>query len=113
MHKKLLGVTVTGVALLSLAMTAQAKTIHYAKLNHINLHDNTTSKYVTGTATKGSTVKISRYKVIFALGKTDNTGHFRLRLQHQINRRHRYRITVSKKGYQTTVGRTMVKNYID
>lgn len=100
MDKKLVVMTIaTGLTLTS-GVVAQAST-KKASVNPVT--PTVKSTYFKGTATKKATIKLSRYKTIYAYGKVTNKGKYTLKLKHKIHAGWKYRVTVAKKGYKTTL----------
>lgn len=60
-------------------------------------------KYVTGKVTPGSKVTISRYSKIYASGKANKAGIFKLKSKYVIKGNWHYRATSIKKGYKTKI----------
>ena len=102
-------VLVTAATLLTIAGTttsASAKTKSTGvKINTVK----SSAKTVTGKATPGAKVTVTRYKVTYATGKANKTGVFKLKLNHAVTANWHYRVTATKKGYKTTVKHFGVK----
>lgn len=58
--------------------------------------------HISGKATKGATIKISRYSTVYAYGTATKRGNFSFKLKHNLIGGSHVRITVAKKGYKTT-----------
>ncbi|WP_461243024.1 hypothetical protein [Secundilactobacillus muriivasis] len=98
MNKKLVVMAIaTGLTLTS-NVVAQAST---KKASVKPVTPTVKSTYFKGTATKKATIKLSRYKTIYAYGKVTSKGKYSLKLKHKIHAGWKYRVTVAKKGYQS------------
>lgn len=73
-----------------------------AKVKHLKLKVKpayTTSKSISGTATKKTTVKISRYKVNYGSAKVRSNGTFKIKLKHKLRTGWSCRVTDTLKKH--------------
>lgn len=84
------------VASLGMASSAQARSTKQAKASLY--HFTEAAHYVTGKATPGATVKVSRQKFVYAVGKARHNGRLRLKLRDQLSAKWHYTVTVTKRG---------------
>lgn len=61
------------------------------------------SKTVRGIAPKYSTVTVSRYKTVYAKGKTNKQGKFNIKLRHKLSANWKYRVTIKTTGKKAVV----------
>lgn len=59
------------------------------------------SKVLTGKATPGAKVKVTRYKILYGSGTVNKKGRVRVSLKYKLKVGAHYRVTVSKKGYHS------------
>ncbi|WP_054735451.1 hypothetical protein [Lentilactobacillus parafarraginis] len=84
------------VASLGMASSAQARSTKQAKASLY--HFTEAAHYITGKATPGATVKVSRQKFVYAVGKARHNGRLRLKLRDQLSAKWHYTVTVTKRG---------------
>lgn len=84
------------VASLGMASSAQARSTKQAKASLY--HFTEAAHYITGKATPGATVKVSRQKFVYAVGKARHNGRLRLKLRDRLSAKWHYTVTVTKRG---------------
>lgn len=93
------GSIILATGLIALCVGAQGAS---AKVNNLKLKIRpaySTAKTVTGTASKKTTVQVTRYKVNYGAAKVRSNGKFTVRLKHKLHAGWSYRVTVIQKGY--------------
>jgi hypothetical protein len=105
MNKYVLSALVVPVALMG-AVTAQAKTtLLKATVNQAK----SGTKVVSGKATWGAKVKISRAGVTYGVAKANKHGHFVMKLKRAVKGGWTYKVTVTKAGFKVKSGHFKVK----
>ncbi|MCP9333621.1 Ig-like domain-containing protein [Lentilactobacillus hilgardii] len=105
MNKYVLSALVVPVALMG-AVTAQAKTtLLKATVNQAK----SGTKVVSGKATRGAKIKISRAGVTYGVAKTNKHGHFVMKLKRAVKGGWTYKVTVTKAGFKVKSGYFKVK----
>lgn len=105
MNKYVLSALVVPVALMG-AVTAQAKTtLLKATVNQAK----SGTKVVSGKATRGAKIKISRAGVTYGVAKANKHGHFVMKLKRAVKGGWTYKVTVTKAGFKVKSGHFKVK----
>lgn len=99
MNKKIVVMAIAAGLTLTSSVVVQAST---KKVSVKPIIPTAKSTYFKGVASKGATIKLSRYKTVYAYGKVTNKGNYSLKLKHKIHAGWKYRVTAAKKGYKTT-----------
>jgi hypothetical protein len=99
MNRKVVTVVITAGLALSGSLVVQAS-IKKASVKPIT--PTVKSTRFKGTSTKKATIKLSRYKTVYAYGKATSKGKFSLKLKHRMHTGWKYRVTVAERGYKTT-----------
>ncbi|WP_260152067.1 hypothetical protein [Lentilactobacillus hilgardii] len=105
MNKYVLSALVVPVALVG-AVTAQAKTtLLKATVNQAK----SGTKVVSGKATRGAKIKISRAGVTYGVAKANKHGHFVMKLKRAVKGGWTYKVTVTKAGFKVKSDHFKVK----
>ncbi|MGP3640880.1 Ig-like domain-containing protein [Lentilactobacillus hilgardii] len=105
MNKYVLSALVVPVALMG-AVTAQAKTtLLKATVNQAK----SGTKVVSGKATRGAKIKISRAGVTYGVAKANKHGHFVMKLKRAVKGGWTYKVTVTKAGFKVKSDHFKVK----
>ncbi|MCV3739684.1 Ig-like domain-containing protein [Lentilactobacillus hilgardii] len=105
MNRYVLSALVVPVALMG-AVTAQAKT---ALLKATVNQAKSGTKVVSGKATRGAKIKISRAGVTYGVAKANKHGHFVMKLKRAVKGGWTYKVTVTKAGFKVKSDHFKVK----
>ncbi|AQW20738.1 hypothetical protein PL11_001805 [Lentilactobacillus curieae] len=94
--KQLVGGFLAGSLLLFSGVTVSAKKAVKTSVNKLT----ESSHYVTGKTTPKATVKISRKGVVYAYGKANSKGTFKMKIKRDLKPEWKYTVSASKAGYQ-------------
>lgn len=83
----------------SFGITASAKT-HNLKISVNKLTDRST--YISGKTSAKAKVSVTRNGIIYAKGKSNSKGLFKIKVSNPLSSNWHYRVTAAKKGYKTT-----------
>lgn len=94
----LLATSIFAISGTSTQVSAATKTKQQLNLKVAAVHKG--DRYITGTATAGAKVKVTRYAKTFGTGKVAKSGKFKFKLKQPVKANWHYRLTVTKKGYK-------------
>lgn len=97
----LLATSIFAISSTSTQVSAATKTKQQLNLKVAAVHKG--DRYITGTATAGAKVKVTRYAKTFGTGKVAKSGKFKFKLKQPVKANWHYRLTVTKKGYKAKV----------
>ncbi|KRK98683.1 hypothetical protein FD04_GL000418 [Secundilactobacillus odoratitofui DSM 19909 = JCM 15043] len=97
----LLATSIFAISSTSTQVSAATKTKQQLNLKVAAVHRG--DRYITGTATAGAKVKVTRYAKTFGTGKVAKSGKFKFELKQPVKANWHYRLTVTKKGYKAKV----------
>ncbi|WP_331764458.1 hypothetical protein VDS59_11690 (plasmid) [Levilactobacillus brevis] len=97
--KQLITALVTISLPFGFGITASAKT-HNLKISVNKLTDRST--YISGKTSAKANVSVTRNGIIYAKGKSNSKGLFKIKASNPLSGNWHYRVTAAKKGYKTT-----------
>ena len=97
--KRLITTLVTISLPFGFGITASAKT-HNLKISVNKLTDRST--YISGKTSAKANVSVTRNGIIYAKGKSNSKGLFKIKASNPLSGNWHYRVTAAKKGYKTT-----------
>ena len=105
--KRLITTLVTISLPFGFGITASAKT-HNLKISVNKLTDRST--YISGKTSAKANVSVTRNGIIYAKGKSNSKGLFKIKASNPLSSDWHYRVTAAKKGYKTTSKYVLVRS---